>query len=93
MTNFETTAQIGDTICAYDFPGNTERFLVGDVIEKGMTKAGFEGYTVEIFSDSGKTTGGSCGDIGYIPFEMSFMEFEDRITVLSDRALNEALFA
>lgn len=92
MLKFESLAKVGDTIGAYDFMSNTDRFIVGDVIAKGTTPGGFEGYTIKIFADSGKTTGGRCGDIGYVPFEVSFMEYDTRVNLLCDAEANEAFF-
>lgn len=87
MLKFENTAQIGDVIKAYDF--NPEMFgeepapyILGKVIEKGMTPAGYYAYSIEITEDSGKLSGGRVGDTGYVPFETSFMEYDNRVTVV-----------
>ena len=88
MLKFESLATVGQTIKSYDFIGMTDRYIVGKVIDKGMIKHpvhGFEmyaGYTIEITEDSGKTDGGRVGDIGYVPFETSMMEYDERVELV-----------
>ena len=67
--------------------GNLSQYCGGTY--KGMIKHpvhGFEmyaGYTIEITEDSGKTTGGRVGDVGYVPFETDFMEYDERVEVVA----------
>jgi len=89
MFKFENTAKIEDVIKAYDFDpkmtrsiGEQDRYIQGSVIAKGTTPGGYEGYTILITEDSGKTEGGRVGDTGYVPFEVSFMEYDERIEVM-----------
>lgn len=87
MTNFENTAEIGDTIRSFDFkpmPGRNDSYVEGVVVEKGITKNGFMGFTIkvtkqvfgdivdEILSDNSKEI--------MAPFEMSFLDWDARIT-------------
>lgn len=89
MFKFENTANIGDVIKAYDFEprDDFELFLVGRVIDKGMIKHpvhGFDmymGYTVEVV-DQSKKNGYTMGETAYIPFEVDFGEYDNRITLM-----------
>jgi hypothetical protein len=92
MLKFAETAQIGDVIKAFDFKpmeGREDSFLIGKVIAKGPIKR-FEpeldreiylcdGYTIEITecSDNVRT-----GDTGYVPFQVSMMEYDERVQVV-----------
>ena len=92
MLKFAETAQIGDVIKAFDFKpmeGREDSFLIGKVVAKGPIHR-FEpelereiylcdGYTIEITecSDNVRT-----GDTGYVPFEVRFMEYDERISVV-----------
>jgi hypothetical protein len=90
MTNFENTAEIGDTIRSFDFkpmPGRNDSYVEGVVVEKGITKNGFMGFTIkvtkqvfgdivdEILSDNSKEI--------MAPFEMSFLDWDARIQNIS----------
>ena len=87
MLKFESLASVGQSIKSYDFRGMTDMYIVGKVIDKGMIQHPtlgvdmYEGYTIEITEDSGKTEGGRVGDIGYVPFETDFMEYDDRVQI------------
>lgn len=89
MLKFESLATVGQTIKSYDFRGMTDRFIVGKIIEKGMIKHPtlgvdlYEGYTIEITEDSGEFEGGRVGDVGYVPFETDFMEYDERVEVVA----------
>lgn len=80
---FETLAEIGDKIRAYDFIHNKTAYIEGAVIDKGWVKQDgvnlFKGYTVKVDLDS--LEGGKMPkrEIVYVPFEMSFLEFDNRI--------------
>lgn len=82
MLKFENLANIGNTIRAYDFYGNTEAYIEGVVKDKGMTPGGYYGYTIDIEVDG--MGAGREGDTGYVPFETAFMEYDDRITVVKE---------
>ena len=88
MMTFENLAVIGDVIRAYDFKpmvGRGDCYLEGKVVAKGLTRAGFDGFTIEVtktvFDDKVKET--AVGEIGYVPFEVSFMEYDGRVMNLS----------
>jgi hypothetical protein len=77
------TAQVGDIIRSYDFKPMADRgdsYIEGQVIAKGMTPNGFEGYTVQL---TNRVAGGEkveyFDDPMYTPFEVMFMEYEQRI--------------
>jgi hypothetical protein len=78
----------GTTIRAYDFKPMADRpdqFIEGRIIAGGMIKHPtynsdmFAGYTIEI-TNAGRANDPRIGDIGYVPFEIEFMDFEGRIT-------------
>ena len=89
MLKFENLANLGETIKSYDFRGMDDRYIVGKIVDKGMIKHpvhGFEmyaGYTIEITEDSGEFEGGRVGDVGYVPFETDFMEYDNRVEVVA----------
>ena len=83
---FENTAQVGDTIKAFNFRPMLDRpdsYIVGKVVRKGkifhptFNSYMYDGYEVEIQEGS---TSGQLGETAYVPFEMSIMEFDDRVT-------------
>lgn len=81
MLKFENTANIGDTIKAYDFEpmeGRQERYLVGKVIDKGQSRQnGCSSYTVKITQQSE----GNVYEIGQtvcVPFECTF-DYDERV--------------
>ena len=83
MFKHENTAQVGDTIRAYDFRGMPEH-IEGVVVDKGMCPAGYYAYTIAITKDTlGK--GSRVGDTGYVPFETSFMEYDERVELVKER--------
>lgn len=90
MMKFENTAQIGDTIKAFDFQpmeGRSDRFIIGRVVEKGTIyhpQFGvpmYKGYTIEI-TDAAREDDPRIGDVGYVPFEVAFMEYDNRVEVI-----------
>ena len=42
----------------------------------------YAGYTIEITEDSGEFEGGRVGDVGYVPLETDFMEYDERVQVI-----------
>ena len=88
MLKHEATANIGDTIRSYDFRG-MEEHIEGVVVDKGWIKHpvhGFDmykGYTIRIEKDTlGK--GSRVGDLGYVPFETDFMEYDTRVELVNE---------
>ena len=77
---FEDLANRGDRIRSYDFMGNTEAYIEGTVIDKGMTPGGYYGYTINIEKDGADF--GRVGDTGYVPFETAFMEYDTRVELV-----------
>ena len=91
MLKFENTAQIGDVIKSFDFKPMPEemkvdypdRFLVGRVVDKGMIKHPhygcdmYAGFTVEVLVER---DGYVKGETAYVPFEVSMMEYDERVT-------------
>ena len=83
-----TLASVGDVIRAYDFKpmvGRGDCYMEGKVISKGLTKAGFDGFTIEmskvVFGGEEKEV--IAGDVGYVPYEVFFQEYDGRVMNLS----------
>lgn len=80
---------ISETIRAYDFQPmeGFEKFIEGRIINTGMidhpVHGGnmFEGYTIQI-TNADRANDPRIGDIGYVPFDMDFQEFDGRITAI-----------
>ena len=95
---FQTLANIGDTIRSYDFRGNREAFIQGQVIAKGWIKHPtlgyemYEGYTVQIEKDGADF--GREGDVGYVAFETS-LDYDGRVELVDwdNRAEEELAIA
>ena len=94
MLKFEALANVGDIIKAYDFKPMSDRpdmFMTGKVIDKGMIKHPVHGYemymayTVEIIGQ-GEENNYEIGEIGYIPFEVSMMEYDERVQLVATKA-------
>jgi len=97
MLKFESTAQVGDMIKAMDFRPMADvpdMWLTGVVVEKGPIYRGHldgdelvkvyycDGYTVKIVGGCSKTRD-RIGDLGYIPFEVSITDFDERVSVVA----------
>jgi hypothetical protein len=88
MFKHEATAQVGDTIRSYDFRGN-DAHIEGTVIAKGWIKHPvhgydmYKGYTIEIEKDT-LGNGNRVGDVGYVPFETDFMEYDERVELVKE---------
>ena len=80
MLKFENLANVGQVIRSYDFYGNKEAFIEGKIVEKGWMPNGALGYTIEIMKDGADF--GRVGDIGYVAFETSFLEYDDRVELI-----------
>ena len=84
---FEGKFKVGDVIRAYDFKpmkGRSEVYIQGKIIKAGSMIQGAKVYEIKIANDSGETSGGRVGDIGYVPMQVSMMEYDDRIVKVSD---------
>lgn len=82
MLKYENVAKIGDTIKAFDFEpmeGRPDMFLIGKVIDKGITENGYAAFTVEVTEspEHEKRVGATM----FVPFE-SFMDYEGRVTLV-----------
>lgn len=86
MLKFENLAQVGDRIRSYDFIGNKEAFIEGVVVAKGQITHPtlgynmYEGYTIKIETDGAGF--GREGDEGYVPFETSMLEYDERVELV-----------
>ncbi len=107
MLKFENTANIGDMIKAFDFKpmeGRPDSFMTGIVTAKGpiYVERDFgegpvrvyhcDGYTVKVIG-SDEDSKERIGDIGYIPFGVSFMEFDERVTLVATKEEIELVLA
>lgn len=90
MMKFENCAEVGDVIKAFDFkpiPGRTDSYMIGKVIKKGdvvhpkFDCVMFSGYHIEITGSSYESEY-RLGDIGYVPFEMDFGDYDGRIQLV-----------
>lgn len=80
MLKFESLAEIGQKIRSYDFMGNREAFIEGTIIDKGWMPNGALGYSIKIEKDGADF--GREGDIGYVAFETSFLEYDERVELV-----------
>ena len=87
---------IGTVIRAYDFePRNNQKgsFIEGRIVAAGWVhRVGFKGYTIEI-GNADRATDPRIGDIGYVPFDLSYGDFKGRITNQEDHAQTERFFS
>ena len=82
MLKFENLANVGDTIRSYDFFGNKEAYIQGTIIDKGWMPNGALGYTINIEKDGVQEKFGREGDIGYVAFETSMLEYDERVELV-----------
>lgn len=93
MLKFQDTANVGDIIKAYDFQPMADRpdvFLAGRVIAKGPCYQDFngqrvyicDGYTVEVLGGDEKSRQYRKGQTMTVPYEMDFMDFDERVSVI-----------
>ena len=89
--------QIKDTIRAYDFKpmlGRTDCFVEGEVLETNNTENGYQAYKIRVTRDvfDGRefkelaykeVEKHRVGDIVFVPWKVSFMEYQGRIINLS----------
>lgn len=89
--------QIKDIIRAYDFKpmvGRTDCFVEGEVLDRANTEHGFQAYKIRVTRDvfDGREFNEVAykevekhrvGDIVYVPWKVSFMEYQGRVINLS----------
>ena len=79
----------GDTIRAYDFKpmlGREDCFIEGEVIDSHNNEMGFQAYKIRVTNDSWRDGDDDKGRIGveyFVPWRVSFNEFQGRIMNLS----------
>jgi hypothetical protein len=85
-----TTLQVqpGDTIRAYDFKpmvGREDCFIEGEVIDAHSTEQGYQAYKIRVVRDSWSdaTDKGRVGIEMFVPWRVSFSEFQGRVMNLS----------
>jgi hypothetical protein len=82
MSNF--TVIKGDTIRAYDFKpmvGREDAFVEGEVLDCADTTNGYQAYKIRVGKDSWDSH--RVGEIVFVPWRVSFNEFQGRIINLS----------
>lgn len=94
MLKFAKIAQVGQTIRAYDFKpmaGREDCYVEGKVIAVGNVGVGYSAYEIICGRDvydgvrqQEGEKGSRVGQIVYVPFEVSFMEYDARIINLSE---------
>ena len=85
-----TTLQVqkGDIIRAYDFKPMTGRddcFIEGEVLDTNNTEQGYQAYKIRVVRDSWSDSEdqGRVGIEMFVPWRVSFSEFQGRIINLS----------
>jgi hypothetical protein len=79
----------GDVIRAYDFKpmvGREDCFIEGEVIDAHSTEQGYQAYKIRVTNDSWREGADDKGRIGiemYVPWRVSFNEFQGRVMNLS----------
>ena len=78
----------GDTIRAYDFKpmlGREDCFVEGEVLDCGDTTQGYQAYRIRVIRDSWSdaTDKGRKGIEIFVPWKVSFNEFQGRVINLS----------
>jgi len=86
MLKFANIAKLGDTIRAYDFKpmkGREDCFVEGVVVK--IDNRGYDCFVIEVTKDSWSDAQdpGRVGKEVFVPFEVSFMEFDARVMNLS----------
>jgi hypothetical protein len=94
MQKHENVAEVGDVIKAYDFkpfPGRPEAFIVGKVVDKidrnhyFFKTLGYTAYVIECHYDTiaeEQTEHNRIGEKVYVPFQVSMMEYDERVKLL-----------
>ena len=78
----------GDVIRAYDFKpmvGREDCFIEGEVIDAHSTEQGYQAYRIRVTRDSWEPKGeqGRVGIEMFVPWRVSFSEFQGRVMNLS----------
>jgi hypothetical protein len=79
----------GDVIRAYDFKpmvGREDCYIEGQVIDAHSTEQGYQAYKIRVTNDSWREGADDKGRIGiemYVPWRVSFNEFQGRVMNLS----------
>lgn len=85
MLKFEGKFQVGDIIRAYDFPPVFDRedcYIIVriDRIADDFSEVPFKAYVGEVLRDTCHERG---GETAYVPMEVGFIEFDERISLVS----------
>lgn len=85
--------QVKDIIRSYDFKpmvGRPDCFVEGTVLERNNTEQGYQAYKIRVTRDvfDGKEFnecgyGSRVGEIVYVPWRVSFTEYQGRVMNLS----------
>ena len=85
--------QVNDIIRAYDFKpmvGREDAYVEGKVLERNNTENGYQAYKIRVTKDAfnGKESierrnGCRVGEIVFVPWKVSFMEYQGRVINLS----------
>lgn len=88
--------QVKDTIRSYDFKpmvGREDCYVEGQVLDRNDTTNGYQAYKIRVtkdvfdgkeFTEVGyKATGSRVGEIVFVPWKVSFMEYQGRVINLS----------
>ena len=87
MLKFEGQFKTGDVIRAYDFfpgrPDVADSFIIGRVVEDNNIEHGFKAYKVMQIEHivAGEQIIEDRGTMAWIPMEVSFMEYDERIAL------------
>lgn len=87
MLKFESVAKVGDYIKAMDFmprEGVEDSFVIGKILRKDSRG----GFVIECGFD---TEGQRVGEEVFVPFQMSFMEWDDRVQYVSEGAFQSII--
>mgnify|MGYP005634528467 FL=1 len=87
MMKFESVAKIGEYIKAMDFmprEGVVDSFVIGKILRKDSRG----GFIVECRFDS---EGQRLGAEVFVPFQMSFMEWDNRVQYVSEGAFRKII--
>jgi hypothetical protein len=91
MLKFEKIAKVGDTIRAYDFKpmiGREDCYVEGLVTK--IDKLGYDCFVITVTKDvfggevQPKGENSRVGHEVFVPFQVSFMEYDARVMNLSD---------
>jgi hypothetical protein len=78
----------GDVIRAYDFKpmvGREDTFIEGQVLDSGDISQGYQAYKIRVTRDSwsDEEDKGRLGHVVFVPWRVSFNEFQGRVMNLS----------